>query len=262
MFVAVFFLPVLGSLLVGQYGFPVLLGGALMIYALKHEQPGLAGLAAALLTFKPHLGGLILLAALAYLWQRRDAFGRRAVLKIAGTGAALFLAGFIADHGWPVNYIRSLSGFQQDAGVASCDLCASLPVLIGAKVLPGSGLTAALIVGAVLLVLLLVFWGMRRHALMQQPQTLMGACILTVLLASPYLLNYDFTLLLVPLAVLFSVQRSAAQRALLAAIYALPFLGLGVLGRQGNFVLPLCALALLVMLGRELHPLDVSHPKA
>ena len=62
---AIFWMPVLGSLFVGQYGFPVLLGAALMIYALGHEKPVLVALAAALLTFKPHLGLAILLLAVA-----------------------------------------------------------------------------------------------------------------------------------------------------------------------------------------------------
>ena len=56
-------LPVLGSLFVGQYGFPVLLGAALMIYALRRENPLMIALAAALLTFKPHLGGVIVIVA-------------------------------------------------------------------------------------------------------------------------------------------------------------------------------------------------------
>ncbi|MGE5071871.1 MAG: hypothetical protein ACM3MF_00445, partial [Anaerolineae bacterium] len=104
--------------------------------------------------------------------------------------------------------------------------------------------------------------GLRARKLMQQPNILIAAAVLTVLLASPYLLNYDFTLLLVPLAVLFGMQRSAAYRIALALIYALPFLILGLLGRQGNFILPLCALALLFLLAHSLRPLDVSQRAA
>ena len=262
MLAAVFFLPVLGSLLVGQYGFPVLLGCALMVYALKNERPGLAALAAALLTFKPHLGGLMVLGVLVYLWQRHNAFGRRAMACIAGVGAVLFLAGFLADRAWPIDYVRSLGSFQQDPGVASCDLCASLPVYIAAKGIPGRGLPAALVMGAVLLAALLVFWGLRRRRLLQEPSLLIAAAILTVLVASPYLLNYDFMLLLVPLAVLLGVQRGVASRLLLTAFYALPMLSLGILGRQGNFILPLCALGLLIKLARDVRPLDGSHAQA
>ena len=61
---ALFFLPVLGALSVGQYDFPVLLGTSLLIHSLRKENITLTTLGAALLTFKPHLGALILLSAL------------------------------------------------------------------------------------------------------------------------------------------------------------------------------------------------------
>jgi nitrate reductase NapE component len=77
--VAVFFWPVLGSLFVGQYVFPVLLGAALWSYAVRKEHAALTAAAFALLTFKPHLGALIFLAGIFYLWRRRDDFGRRAL---------------------------------------------------------------------------------------------------------------------------------------------------------------------------------------
>jgi hypothetical protein len=73
----VLWLPALGSLLVGQYGVPVLLGAALMIHGLREEKAPLVAVAGALLTFKPHLGGLAILLTLVSLVRRRDAFGRR-----------------------------------------------------------------------------------------------------------------------------------------------------------------------------------------
>src|SRR5688500_5473925 len=79
---ALFFLPVLGALSVGQYDFPVLLGTSMLIYSLRKENIALTTLGAVLLTFKPHIGALILLPALIYLIVRGDNFGRRALRSI------------------------------------------------------------------------------------------------------------------------------------------------------------------------------------
>src|SRR5512146_1106013 len=50
---ALFFLPVLGALSVGQYDFPVLLGISLLIYAVRKENAALTIVGTVLLTFKP-----------------------------------------------------------------------------------------------------------------------------------------------------------------------------------------------------------------
>src|SRR5262245_39869575 len=88
------FLPVIGALSVGQYDFPVLLGTSMLIYSLRKENVALTTLGAVMLTFKPHIGALILLSALVWLIGSRkgpaipqqhrdsvsnvDGFGRRA----------------------------------------------------------------------------------------------------------------------------------------------------------------------------------------
>ena len=64
---ALFFFPVLGALSVGQYDFPVLLGTSLLIYSLRKENVPLTVLGIVLLTFKPHIGALILLSVLGWL---------------------------------------------------------------------------------------------------------------------------------------------------------------------------------------------------
>jgi hypothetical protein len=74
--IAALFPAALGSLFVGQYDFPVLLGAAWMAYALPRGKAVQIAGAAALLTFKPHLGapGAIVLI---YLLRRRDAASTR-----------------------------------------------------------------------------------------------------------------------------------------------------------------------------------------
>lgn len=256
---AVCFVPVLGSLLVGQYVFPVLLGCALMVEALRRERSWLAVLAALLLTFKPHLGALVLLAALVWLARRRAAFAKRSLLLMAGAGALLAALGFLADGAWPVDYARSLTGFRLDPGVSSCKLCTSLPVMIGTLLQPDAGLAAGFGVAALLMLLLLALWATRRAQLMRAPLALISAAVLTVLLASPYLLNYDFVLLLVPLAFLAGQARRWRDWLFIAAILLLPFAALVLVmlfGRAGNALYPLCALALLALVYRQVGALD------
>ena len=45
-----FFIPIIGTLGVGQYDFPVLLGSAMLIYAIRHQRLALTSIGAALLT--------------------------------------------------------------------------------------------------------------------------------------------------------------------------------------------------------------------
>jgi hypothetical protein len=259
---AVFFLPVLGSLVVGQYVFPVLLGAALMTYACRREKELLVALAAVLLTFKPHLGGLIIVVVLIYLWRRGDAFGRRGIAYCAVAGIGLLLAGFLVDRAWPVSYFRSLLAYRGDEGVASCGLCASLPALIASQIPRWAGLGTALGISALLLVLLIGVWVWRGGPTLQEPLGIMLTSTLIVLLVSPYLLNYDFVLLLVPLAILAGQERKPADWILLAGAYALPFVALALWGRQGNFIFPLCAAILVILSYRQRRLLDVSLPTA
>src|SRR5512138_2226538 len=91
---ALFFLPVLGALSVGQYDFPVLLGTSLLIYSLRKKNMALTVVGAVLLTFKPHIGALILLSALGWLIGSRSNFGRSAIRAILSAGVFLFLFGF------------------------------------------------------------------------------------------------------------------------------------------------------------------------
>ena len=63
-----------------------------------------------------------------------------------------------------------------------------------------------------------------------------GATLVT-LLVSPYLLNYDFVLLIVPIFILAGQAKNRLDWFLIGAAYILPWLGLGLFGRQGNVVL-------------------------
>jgi hypothetical protein len=254
---AIFFAPVIGSLYVGQFIFPVLLGASLLTFSLRRENVPLTALAAALLTFKPHLGGPLALAALVYLFLRRDDFSRRALKAILVTAILLFAFGFFADPAWPVNYLHSLLGFRDMPGVSSCGLCASLPVGIVSLVTGQTNIGPALPLGASLFLILFGALFFLRRDIFRAPESLVAAFVLVTLLADPYLLNYDFALLLVPLF-LFASSARRADWFWLSVAYLLPLLLLGLFGRNGSLYLPLAALLLLSYQLTRAQPIDDS----
>jgi hypothetical protein len=246
---AVVFPPVLGSLFVGQYAFPVLLGAVLLSRALQRKSALLVAVSAALLTFKPHLGGLILLITAVYLWSRREDLGRRALPGLLITGAGLFALGFVASPAWPAAYVRSLTGFESLPGVPQCYQCAGLSVVLG-NIL-GGGFGPAVVAAAALLVLLTAWLATKWGRLNERPEWLVAAGALVTLLVSPYLLNYDYVLLLLPFAVLGAEARGL-DWAWVGLAYALPFVALSLYGTAGNISLVAAALILFIHFPRRL----------
>lgn len=242
--VAALFLPVLGGLLVGQFGFPTLLGAAMLGYALGREKAGLTALSLAFLTFKPHVGILILLVGLTYLLFRRDDFGRRALRLTLLIGVSLFILGLVASRAWPVEYLLSLVGFR---GVSMCRQCTSLSMEI-ATLFQGNfdGATAISIFLLALAVGVLVW---HRRTLAEQPRLLVAAAALATLLASPYLQNYDYLLLLVPLLTIAG-QARGLDWLWLALAYLLPLPGLLITGFDGEFTLIISTLILAALFVR------------
>jgi hypothetical protein len=238
---ALSFLPVLGALSVGQYDFPVLLGTSLLIHSLRRENVALTVLGIVLLTFKPHVGALILLSALIYLIGRGTSFGRRVMRRLIGAGAALVVSGFIADPAWIVSYPKMLLGYRGEGNVSACSECASLPVSISRWLFDGSLATAALI--AIVLLILLVTVLYYTRALVRSHELFLSAAVLTTLLVSPYLYNYDFLLLLVPIAVLFH-NSNVLQKIILVLCYLVPTMTIIQYGRAGNISLILATLVI------------------
>jgi hypothetical protein len=232
---ALFFLPVLGALSIGQYDFPVLLGASLLIYSLRKENAVLTTLGAVLLTFKPHIGALILLSVLIYLFAGRNSFGRRAIQSILLAGVFLFIVGFVADPAWPVSYPKMLLNYQEEGNVTACSECASLPVWLSRWFLDGSLSKAALIAIGLLSALFVVVFA-RRNVWLQSPELLITFTLLITLLVSPYLYNYDFILLLVPFAVLIK-DGNLLQKIIVSICYLVPTFAIAFLGRAGNISL-------------------------
>jgi hypothetical protein len=72
----------------------------------------------------------------------------------------------------------------------------------------------------------------------------MATGILATLVASPYLLNYDYLLLLLPFIELARHKLTFTGRVALGSAYALPFISLGIWGTAGNvsMIIPACIL--------------------
>ena len=242
---ALFFFPVLGALSVGQYDFPVLLGTSLLIYALRKENVPLTVLGMVLLTFKPHIGALILLAALVWLIVTWDRFGKRVMRHLIAAGILLFAIGFLADPRWVISYPEMLLNYQSEGNVSSCSECASLPVWLSRWFFDGSLITAMMIAVVVLVVLIVLIYFIRSS--LRSNELLLGTAVLTTLLVSPYLYNYDFLLLLVPFAVLIPrVHR--IERTILVFCYLVPTFALILYGREGNISLVLISIVMMVLL--------------
>jgi hypothetical protein len=242
---ALFFLPVLGALSVGQYDFPILLGTSLLVYALRKENVPLTTLGIVLLTFKPHVGALILLSVLGWLIVNRSSFGRRVIRSTAIAAGFLFIIGFLADPAWIISYPKMLLNYQNEGNVAGCSECVSLPVELSRWLFDGSLSNAVLIALAMLILFGILFYfvwsSFRSHEL------LLSAALLVTLLVSPYLYNYDFLLLLVPLAVLVG-KTNPGQIAILILCYLVPTFALIFYGREGNISLLIVTVVMMFIL--------------
>jgi len=244
---ALFFLPVLGALSVGQYDFPVLLGTSLLIYSLRKENVALTTFGAILLTFKPHIGALILLSVLIYLIVNGSNFGRRVMRSIVIAGILLFIVGFIADPAWIISYPKMLLNYQGEDNVTACSECASLPVWLSRWFFDGS-LAEAVLISAILLVIDGVIFLAVRRRLLKSPALMLTSTLLITLLVSPYLYNYDFILLLVPFAVLINVKGSILQKIIVIICYLVPTFALLLLGRAGNISLIVVTIVIIALL--------------
>jgi len=243
----IFFLPTLGALSVGQYDFPVLLGISLLIYAVRKEKVASTTLGAVLLTFKPHVGALVLLSVLIYLIVSRNNFSRRALRSILMAGIFLFILGFLADPAWPVSYPKMLLNYQNEGNVTACSECASLPVWLSRWFFDGS-LAKAMLIAAVLLVILVAIFLTTRNVLLKSPMLLLASALIITLVVSPYLYNYDFVLLLIPFAMLINSQSNIIQKIVVILCYLIPNFVIALLGRTGNISLIVVTIVMTALL--------------
>lgn len=258
---ALLFLPVLGALIVGQYDFPVLLGTSLLLYALKRENVPLVVCGAILVTYKPHIGALIFLFLLIWLFFKGNDFGKRSLKYIAVALCSLIVLGFIADSHWISGYTKMLLSYQNEGNVTSCSECISLPMLISRWLFDGS-LRTAVLVGGIILISLAVFYYLNCSTFLRSPVVFMTTALFTTLLVSPYFYNYDFILLLVPFAILLDQMKGWNVKSILGLCYLAPYFAIGFYGRNGNISLIVITGILAGLFYLKLKAIDVPPHEA
>jgi len=260
------FIPIIGTLGVGQYDFPVLLGSAMLIHAIRHQRLAQISIGAALLTFKPHVGILILLVLLIYFIFLRDLFSRRALVWILGGMAILCVIGLIADPLWFMDYPRSFLTYQTGTDIASCAACDSLPAWLAGQFMPSASLLQMTFIGAIIFIALLFLFGLLGLRVLKSADYLLNVSILITLLTIPHLYNYDFILLLIPFALLLEESHSWLERIGLIVLYLFPFFAILILGRSSGdpslLFVTLILAALVTLHARKLPQLDVSPREA
>ena len=236
------FIPAFGLLVVGQYSAPVLLGVALFLVAARRKNAAWLAAGLLLMTFKPHIGGLLFLAGFGWLVLDRTSFSRRALwLSLAG-GLLLLVLGFLADPAWPLTYLQSLGRYRDIPGVQTCGLCVSLSVTL-VRLVAGQPSTQAA-AGVSLALALLAGWLLigRLRGRLKDPGVLLASVAVLTLLLDPYLLNYDYILLLVPL---FWLAPRTIWLTLL--VYFIPWVALA-LRQDGNSLYALAGLVTFILI--------------
>jgi hypothetical protein len=209
------FYPVFAAVSFGQNSLFSLLFVALA-YALRHRgRPFLAGLAAGLLLYKPQL-----LGGLAVLWLLEGRRGWRSLAGLATMGVVLVGgSGLLMPDGWRAFFAslsRNLTG-QDGAALAVNASSQGFFMLF----LPGQsqlvhllGLASSL---AALATLVLICWRRR-----ERPELAFACAVLWTFWLTPYVMIYDWSLLLVPAVLLW--RYAPEERPRWTALFALVWL--------------------------------------
>lgn len=230
----------------GQNGFltAALFGGAMLVL---ERRPIAAGILIGLLSYKPHFGLLLPLALLcgrhwtSFFWA-------------AGTTVA-FAALSVAAFG-----VDTWIAFWDNAPLARAVFedglvrWAKIPSAFAALRLAGAGLTVAYAVQITIAVCIaatvaLIWW--RRPPLPLRAATLVAG----TLAATPYLFDYDFALLAIPIALIamdgYLRGWNAGERPILVVAWVMPLVSTGIAEWTNVQVGPACVLALFVIAARR-----------
>ena len=234
----------------GQNGFlsAALIGGGLLA---MDTNPALAGVLFGAMAFKPHLALAIPFALV---------FSRRWTTLIAGAAtAAAFSAASLAAFGAP-----TWQGFFAAGGLARSALENNLvgdekmqSVFAAVRLMHGSLALAWGAQIATALAAVAALWRLERRAFRAAGEPAVIVC--AGLLASPFLLDYDLTLLAIPLVCLFrdGLERGFLpfEKAALMLGFALPLISRAAAGAVGVPLAPLTIAALFALsMHRALDP--------
>jgi alpha-1,2-mannosyltransferase len=230
----------------GQNGFltAALIGGGLLA---MDSRPALAGVLFGAIAFKPHLALVIPFALVfAHRWT---------TLIVAAATAAAFSATSLVAFGLP-----TWAGFFADAPFARSALENNLvgdekmqSVFAAVRLLHGS---LALAWGAQIATTLCVvgaLWRLERRAFRAPAEP--AAVVCAGLLASPFLLDYDLTLLAIPLVWLLGEGRRGCflpfEKAVMALAFVLPLISRAAAGAIGLPLAPLTIAGVFALIARR-----------
>jgi alpha-1,2-mannosyltransferase len=242
----------------GQNGFlsAALIGGGLFA---MDRRPALAGVLFGAMAFKPHLALVIPFALL---------FARRwTSLAVAAAAAAAFSLLSLAAFG-----AGAWDGFFADASFARSALENHLvgdekmqSVFAGVRLMHGSlALAWGAQIATALCALAVHFW-LERRAFRTTAEA--PAVVCAGLLMSPFLLDYDLTLLAIPLVWLLGQGRRSGflpfEKALMAFAYLLPLVSRAAAGAVGLPLAPLTIAAVFALtVRRALRPAESCEQRA
>ncbi|MBX7145460.1 MAG: glycosyltransferase 87 family protein [Oligoflexia bacterium] len=195
---SLFFAPLIGVLVLGQFDLPVLLGLSLSLLGIKHTSRIWLLSGTLLLLFKPHIALPSLGICLYLLWR----FSPTANERLRAFSPILFFLAipiFSEQANWR-SYADSLRVFSRESHVVECHACSSLPRFVSeVGFLPGDSVQ---ILGIILSVAFLLTTLRNLHAKNSDTSLREQLFLLSIALTpliSGYFRNYDFVVLLVPL---------------------------------------------------------------
>lgn len=241
----IFYFPAVGLYVIGNYTLPVLVGAALLLYAARKEDAPLSVLGIVLMTFKPHIGIFLGLFGYGWLWTQKALFARQARWMTPLAGIILAAFGWILEPNWVSGLYQAMYTWQTANYIQTCTYCSSPANLIMRFIGTEAGMLSSSLPSLLLFLLAAsLVWLRRKSVFSDLEKTIAVAAVLTAVVL-PYMVNYDYVILLIPLTIAFLRYQNRQQRIFIAFLYILPWIGI-VIGRASSVYITLTGVALFV----------------
>jgi hypothetical protein len=210
-------------LIVGQFIAPLMLGIALIMFAITHNQLLLLVAGMFLLTYKPHLGGFIFLSVVGWLLFKRY---YKPLKVIIFTHISIGIICLIINPLWLSDYIRTLIGFREQTTFTTCDDCSSGATLLVSAMTGKADTATALYVGiGIALVGSFIWWLIFQSRLDTTIEVTVYWSSVLALLSIPYVNNYDYAMLLLPFLWFAHTAKHIVTKIFLAIALVMPWVG-------------------------------------
>ncbi|WP_028458296.1 glycosyltransferase 87 family protein [Chloroflexus sp. Y-396-1] len=210
-------------LIVGQFIAPLMLGIALIMFAITHSQPSLLVVGMFLLTYKPHLDGFIFIFVVGWLLFKRY---YKPLKVIIFTHISICIIFLIINPLWLLDYIRTLIGFREQTTFTTCDDCSSGATLLVSAMTGKADTATALYVGiGIALVGTFIWWLVFQWRLDTTIEVTIYWSSVLALLSIPYVNNYDSAMLLLSFLWLTNTAKHTVTKTFLTIALVVPWIG-------------------------------------